>query len=177
VRTKAIWCDECKISVYDCDHLSGRNAAPEVPNDVPSDPSKRGLVFLAFGADIPGSSTMSVYANPQLNVKPRRLVVDPLIAPYFRILDIKIGRNSQFANASGGGVGAGIFPPTPEKYQPIANLDGFPIVVAGVSMVISVYNRGNATMEFNALVWCDYALEKPHYLTADEMLSTAGRPR
>ena len=171
MTSKKTWCDECKITVYDCDHLKGRDAAAEVPEDMPRDRKKIGLVFLSFNENFPGSSTLTIAANPQVPVKPRRLVVDPNVAAYFKILDIKIGYCSQFAAATGGGVSASIFPPTPEKYQPIANLDGLPIIPVGRHLMLTLHNQGCAMMNFNALVWCDFLEEETAFLSPHEILN------
>lgn len=155
MKTKATWCDECKLKVYDCAHLSGRDAAPEVPDDLPRDPSKRALVFLAFNSEVAAFSTCALRVDPQLVVKPRRLVVDPLIANDFMLIDIKIGSMSQFAAWGGGGVSTAIFPPTPPRYEPIANLSGLPQVQIGQHLILLLMNRSSCSREFNALVWCD----------------------
>lgn len=161
LATKTVWCDECKIKVFECEHLRGRDASAEVPNDIPSDRGRVELVFLAFNARISGDAVAAVNSNPQVNVKPRRLVVDPLIADNFMILDVKIGNFSRFAACSGGGASCAVFPPTPPKYQPVANLSGIPIVRVGQHMSLVIRNRSPAMLEFNALVWCDTEIEKP----------------
>lgn len=167
LSTKSVWCDECKLKVFECEHLAGKDASAEVPDDVPADRNRVETVFLAFNSGVSGYGTANVGSNPQLNVKPRRLVVDPLIADSFMISDIKIGHYSQFAAATGGGVSCAIFPPTPPKYQPIANLSGLPIVKVGQYMFIQVYNRSPAHLEFNALVWCDVEIKKPSFELLD----------
>jgi hypothetical protein len=166
MKMKKIWCDECKFMVFNCRHLEGRDASEIVPADMPRDPGKRELVFLAINGLVPGTSTMNLSTNPQIIVKPRRLVVDPNVAPFFQILDIKIGHNSQFASSTGNGVSASIFPPTPEKYQPVANLDGLPVITVGQHLIFSVYNKGGALQEFNALIWCDHVLEDSSHKVA-----------
>src|SRR5579872_872037 len=155
MTTKSIWCDECKLKVYDCDHLRGKNAAPEVPADMPSDPGKRLLTFLAFGGEVAAFSMATIRTDPQLIVKPRRLVVDPTIAPDFMLMDIKIGNCSHFASYSSTGASCAIFPPTPPKYEPIANLAGLPVIQIGQYVCLVVRNKSNFHREFNALMWCD----------------------
>jgi hypothetical protein len=155
VKTKKTWCDECKIMVYDCDHLRGRDASLEVPKDLPRDPGKRALVFLAFNQIIPAAATAIINVDTQVVVKPRRIVVDPTIADGFMLMDVRIGHFSFFAACSGGGASCAVFPPTPPKYEPIANLAGLPKILLGQKMSLVVRNRDFATKEFNALVWCD----------------------
>ena|SRR5579863_1224458 len=163
ISTKTTWCDECKLKVFECDHLRHRDAedvevARSVPHDMPRDPDRNGLVFLAFNSVIPALTTCNLHAAPQVVVKPRRLVVDPKIADACLLLDIKIGMNSQFA-AWGGGVSCAIFPPTPPKYQPIANLSGLPVINIGQNLILTILNRDTTAQDFNALVWCDYKLD------------------
>jgi hypothetical protein len=168
LSTKSVWCDECKLKVFECEHLLGKDASAEVPNDIPSDRNRVETVFLAFNAIIPGQAVANVSTNPQVDVKPRRLVVDPLVANHFMIMDIRVGVCSQFAAYSAGGVSAAIFPPTPPKYQPVANLGNLPVVRVGQHMFIQVRNRNPAHLEFNALVWCDTEI-KPSSLTDLEL--------
>lgn len=166
-KTKAVWCDECKLKVFECEHLRNSNdASLEVPRDIPRDPGKRELVFLAINDLVPAQSVVHIGANPQISVKPRRLVVDPDISAFFRILDIKIGHYSQFAASAGRGVSASIFPPTPQKYQPVANLDGLPVIPLGKYLIFTVMNVSQSVSEFNALVWCDHAIEKTPFITS-----------
>jgi hypothetical protein len=160
LSTKSVWCDECKLKVFECEHLSGKDASAEVPNDIPSDKNRVETVFLAFNAIIPGQAVANVGSNPQVNVKPRRLVVDPLVADHFMILDIRIGVCSHFGASTGGGVSCAIFPPTPPKYQPVANLGNLPVIRIGQHVNILVKNRSPACLEFNALVWCDTEIHR-----------------
>lgn len=167
IATKSVWCDECKLKVFECEHLAGKDAGAEVPDDIPADRRRVQTVFLAFNSRVHGKATANIVANTQLDVKPMRLVVDPLVADNFMILDIRTGNYSNFASSTGGGVSSAIFPPTPPKYQPVANLAGLPIIKVGQCMVLSILNRNPALLEFNALVWCDTKIEEPRSVDLD----------
>ena len=58
--------------------------------------SKQPNIFLGIPSTwVPGISKVVVIARPQIAFHPRYLVIPKSIAPCFRILDIKIGKNSQ----------------------------------------------------------------------------------
>jgi hypothetical protein len=49
---------------------------------------------------VPPGHTISLVAQPQLCFKPHTLVVDDEAADWYDVADIKVGRNSQLANAN-----------------------------------------------------------------------------
>jgi hypothetical protein len=159
IKTKKIWCDECRFMVYGCEHLIKRDATVETPADIV--PGKSQLVFLSFNAVVPGCCETTIVQHPQIRIKPRRLVVDPLVAPDFMLVDICLGNMSSMAAAPGGGVSCAVFPPTPPRYEPVANLLGLPIVEVGRIVTLRLMNRAPMTREFSALMWCDAPIEEP----------------
>lgn len=87
----------------------------------------------------------------QQAIKPVRLVVDPEVAPYFNIDDIRVRHNSQFAAA--GSIAATIFPATPYGHNPINNLAGIDKVQAGMEISLSITNKSNISRNFSAVIY------------------------
>jgi hypothetical protein len=161
------WCDVCKFMTYGNCHnqlsvtrKGTRNGQPLTDKELASvvwdnteTPREEGstLILVPFGpVGIPGCSTTLVKASPQVAGQPLHLAVDPLIAPDFRICDIRFGIMSQFATV--GGVGASYFAPHPENRALYENLKGMDPWKIGHEIFLLVENANPAMRWFNAVM-------------------------
>lgn len=154
---KKKWCDVCKFMTYGDCH-------PAIKIPVPPDvvlEKRFGLTLLSFTGDVPGMSTYNLEAHPQVAGRPLHLGVDPTVAPSFRIIDLRIGRNSQFAAYNSHGVAASCFQPQPEKGSPRNNLFGLEVFTPGHIIFLTVTNISPAMLHFNALMHVQTIRETP----------------
>jgi hypothetical protein len=159
---KKKWCERCKFLTYGCQHLPDESdAARELEPRIIMlrDGAKREVqkreTFLAFEqAAIPGCATVVVEASPQICFRPKRLVVDPLIAPYFKLRDVRCGNMYQGAGIMRG-VGCSIFAPhpDPDKFEPIDNLGTCDVCQPGVTIFLFITNVNPCHANFNALMY------------------------
>jgi hypothetical protein len=110
--------------------------------------------FLAFPTTTIGKDeTRTLVAIPQVNFKPRRLVVAPDVAEALNIIDIKVGRNSMLLNPEGAPGTA--FPPLPimdADVETMKRLEGMLMIYAdsvyvGQAVSILVKNMTNKTLD------------------------------
>lgn len=100
---------------------------------------------------VPAGASAAPTATPQIPLRPVRLVIDPAIAPYFSVDDIRVGRNSQTATV--GSVAATLFPPIPADGIQLYNIAGIDRVPLGSSLSIFVTNRTGIEREFSAIIY------------------------
>lgn len=161
---KKKWCEICKFLTYTCKHNPDQSdAARELEPGIIMLPegAKRVVTkretFLAFNSDvaIPGCTSALVEASPQIIFRPHRLVVDPLIAPDFRLLGIRCG--NMYQGASTINVSCAIFGPhpDPEKFEPVKNLGQCDTCVPGTSIFLHLYNRNPSHRDFDAIMYGD----------------------
>lgn len=143
------WCEACKFMTYgDCHPKTDIRAI----DDVRTEPGI--ITLLPFpNVIIPGHATANVSANPQLAGAPLHLAVDPAAAPFFDILDIKIGVNSTIINC--GSMPAACFVPQPEDprlHLGWNNLAGMPPWRIGQYVILQVYNKDQSAHAFSAVM-------------------------
>lgn len=100
---------------------------------------------------VPPGASVAANATPQLPLKPVRLVIDPAIAPYFSVDDIRVGRNSQMATA--GSIAATLFPPIPADGIQLYNIAGIDRMPLGSTLSIFVTNKTGIEREFSAIIY------------------------
>ena len=101
----------------------------------------------------PGEQRL-VATRTQIPITPLRLIVDPKIAPFFLINDIRI-RGSVLAGipSDGVAVAASCFPATPPLDLPIDNVRGLPTINAGDAFELLVTNNRGETLHFSAVLF------------------------
>ena len=167
--TQKQWCDTCKQMTYGCKHPE--NAVPI--GDPELTPEQRAKIFreeLEKRHGAPRSrlsfvcfelacfagcviADVAVHGTVQVAFKPERLVVDPLIAPFFKLRGIRVGHCHQEAHPWSHGVGCKIFEPNRHDLAPLNNLEGIDVVQAGMEFTLQVENITPFVHDFNALVW------------------------
>lgn len=95
--------------------------------------------------------TLEIPVKPQVGITPLRLVIDPEIAPYFTLLDIKVGRNSQVATS--GEMSATLFPPVPADKVQIYNIAGLDRMMVGLTVSLVVKNNDTSPRNFSAIIY------------------------
>lgn len=132
------------------------------PFDGPSfepPPQGRGTEELAFAPfiyrDLEAGEAGTISICPQVPFRMTRLVVDPHCAPFFVVLDIKLGRNSFLPNASP--LPASCFPMIPkisdqDEVEKMVELGRIDVDTAQVGQVvkIDVENRSSERRTFVA---------------------------
>jgi|SRR5580698_1864465 hypothetical protein len=153
---KKNWCSVCKFMTYGRCHEEPLRSEPERDEGPIYFPSRHKIsmprmILVPFAHNvIHGQASANIEAHPQVGGRPLHLAVDPRIAPNFLINDIKIGRNSIFANW--GSISAGLFAPHQEKDGIRENLDGVEEWTVGQVLTIAVTNLNPGAMSFNAVM-------------------------
>lgn len=165
---KKSWCDECKMMTYGCNHPvavvkyeptgeeHNKSTAPKTAMKKP------GMLPIECRALIAACAEAMIAAEPLHGgpFKIHRLVVDPLIAPYFKICGITVGKNHQMLGFAD--VGAMCFPPIPEKMMPINNLPTLDVIMPGMLVTLRVRNidQGGAH-SFSGMFYGDMLVAPP----------------
>lgn len=125
-----------------------------IDTDAPAKPSEDRLVLVPFGPTIVGAFlTVTVRAEPQAALRPRRLVIPPSIGKFFTLGDLKIGRVSEYSNV--GEVSCDVFPPHPKGANPIENMLGLPVIELGQYVTLQVTNASGGVLTFSALMYAE----------------------
>lgn len=132
----------------------------EVNHPDPGRPTAKILPWwLVFSRDVLPGETCNILASSQIPFRGYRLAVDPIIAPHFRILDLKVGRNSYSINGHEG-VAATLFPPIPNKLSPEERLDYEELLKIkldaaqiGQTLGVNVVNHSTELHRFSAILW------------------------
>lgn len=154
------WCPECSLMVYGCPHeeVPVDAVGPEAKTlsdmvgSAPKGNYRLRTTFLTFAKTVASGEETVVIVHPQLVFKSLRLVVDPLIAPYFSFLDVRIGQFSQGGSYSPG-VRCTVFPPDPLDKLPVNNLEGIDTTREGQWYGLHVRNDSPSVQDFSAIVW------------------------
>lgn len=117
---------------------------PSIPmgmntNDTPTVGLTNGLV--AAGA------TAIITSNASVDLRPTIFKVNPVIAPYFMVMDIKMSMRS--FTPSGSGISATEF--TPDSEQPPVN---FPMLKTGALVSVTILNIDADPHPFYSNFWC-----------------------
>ncbi len=118
------------------------------------------VYFLLFPCTIvPAHGAASIKSTPQVPFKPVRLAIAPECASFFRLTDLKVGKNSQLING-GDGVRCSLFPALPptlskEEREDHEEFLSFAVDTAdiGQSVVLNVVNDSDRPREFSAIFW------------------------
>ncbi len=115
--------------------------------------------WLVFSREVKPGETSLIMASSQLPFKGYRLAVDPTIAPNFRILDLRVGRNSYCINGHEGAA-ATLFPPLPDKLTPQEREDYEELLKMrldtadiGMTVGLNVVNHSRLAIQFSAILW------------------------
>jgi len=115
--------------------------------------------WLVFSREVLAGETANIIASSQIPFRGYRLSVDPVVAPSFRILDLKVGRNSYSINGHEG-VAATLFPPIPNKLSPEERLDYEELLKmkldaaqVGQTLGLRVVNHSHEARHFSAILW------------------------
>ncbi len=85
------------------------------------------ISFCVFGgkydAKVAAGASAYFVARPQVAFRPHRLVIAPSCAPFFDLLDFRVGKNSQ--RAEGSPVSCEFFPPLPCDVKPAGDAARF----------------------------------------------------
>lgn len=117
-------------------------------------------ILIPFGElAVAGHSTVSMNSYPHHTVQPLRLVYGG--APErFKLLDVMIGRISQFAAYTITGLALENFPPHPRGNKPINNLSGISRCTVGLAITLTVVNVTDRVLPFDALIYAQVIEEK-----------------
>lgn len=135
-------------------------AFEEVCHPDPSRAAAKSLPWwLVFSRRVGPGEQCNILASSQLPFRGYRLAVDPEIAPFFRILDLKVGRNSYSIN-NHEGVAATLFPPIPNKLSPEEREDyeellkmKLDVAQIGHTLGVLVVNHSASPRQFSAILW------------------------
>ncbi len=145
--------------------VSGPEPLPPFEKEGPlARPSKVLPWWLVFARLIPGNAKEVILGSAMVPFRGYRLSVDPEVAPSFRILDIRVGRNSYSINGHEGAA-ATLFPPLPNKLTPEERRDYEELLkikldAAQVSQNVSlqVHNHTSKPAFFSGILW-GYGIE------------------
>lgn len=151
--TEKAWCNVCRFMTYACKHEPEWPRLPAILELPPPRAMKRrelGLLGFSLKA-IAACATAVVEVQPQITFKPRRFVVDPICAPFFDILDLRVGNCTVFATV--GQIPCTAFPPPVDESIPLDNIAGMRAVCVGQRLMLMVVNKDGGSMhDFSAMM-------------------------
>lgn len=107
---------------------------------------------------VPAGTTLTVESSPMLHFRPTRLVVTPMCASQFDLIDFKIGHNSQTPGCEK--VACEAFPPIPADIPPHQLGDWIKaqtvhcdVCFIGMRIKLTVFNKGHLPSTFQAVLW------------------------
>lgn len=159
---KKKWCEVCKFQTYGCQHLpdeldAARALEPQLimlPEGIKRAVTQR-ETFLGFNTNesiLPGH-TVLLEASPQVIFRPHRLVVNPVVAPRFRLTGVRVG--NMWQGASTMNVSCAIFGPHPDpaKFEPVKNLGQCDVCPIGMRIFLEVHNQSTGALDFDAVMY------------------------
>lgn len=115
--------------------------------------------WLVFSREIGPREEVTILAHAQLVFKGHRLSVDPSIAPYFQVRDVRVGKNSFSINGHHG-VAATLFPPLPDKLTAEEKEDYEQLLLMNLDTAqvtqthgLTVFNTSYEKRYFSAILW------------------------